>query len=86
MNLQSEIQQNHIEWSQSLGKLWLSVVRLNKEKELLHYNSSSEWVQPSTSAVEYEKGANARSGKGAILVAVGAQVVKNLEWGLVATG
>ena len=57
MNLQSEIQQNHLEWSQSLGKLWLSVVPLNKEKELLHYNSSSEWVQSSTSAVEYEKGA-----------------------------
>ena len=76
MNLQSEIQQNHLEWSQNLGKLWLSVMRLNKEKEVLHYNSSSEWVQPSTSAVEYEKGAtvvhhhcniaNGRSGKGAM--------------------
>ena len=54
----------------------LVVMRLNKEKELLHYNSSSEWVQPSTSAVEYEKGAtvvhhhcnivNAWSGKGAM--------------------
>ena len=44
----------------------LVVMRLNKEKELLHYNSSSEWVQSSTSAVEYEKDANARSGKDAV--------------------